>query len=116
MVAMKEFRAWSNRFTGPLPAAWGRAWGSVTRIDLDKSNLEGTLPPEWSQMKTLEVVNLSVQPRLSGVVPPSWGALPALKEVYLVDNPRMSGCLPAQWRTRLDKVNVTGSGITGFCP
>lgn len=70
----------------------GRAWSGVCR-DLGSNQLSGTLPPQWSALSAVQVLDVSSN-QLSGSIPQSWLGLPALQELRLNHN-NLNGSLPA---------------------
>lgn len=115
MAAVRTFWLADTSVTGQLPDAWGAGWRSIEDIGMERNQLTGTLPPSWSQMAAVREVKLVGNAGLTGAVPASWGELRALKVVELQGTPQLSGCLPPAWRS-VERVNISGSGITGFCP
>ena len=50
--------------------------------DLSKNHLSGTIPHEFGQLTTLEVLDLRNN-KLTGTVPPELGRLHSLKRLYV---------------------------------
>ncbi len=81
-----------NRFTGPIPAEWGR----LTRLlvlDLSDNDLTGEIPTELSGLGRLRVLDLSNN-ALSGPIPPELAKIETLRELQLGGN-SLTGCIPA---------------------
>ncbi|EPY18232.1 surface membrane protein gp46-like protein [Strigomonas culicis] len=82
--------------TGALPAAWSQM-PSVEYMDLQKNGLTGTLPAAWADLSTLEVLYLNDN-QLTGTLPAAWSKLSRLTELDLSGN-RFCGCEPDSWKT-----------------
>ncbi|KAK9794669.1 hypothetical protein WJX73_004931 [Symbiochloris irregularis] len=99
--------------------------GHLTAINFSGWNLQGTLAPEWSQLKNLQSMDLSGNPHLSGSLPPEWGlpgAFPALQHLFLGNNLNIGqpgGGLPPHWGSswpQLRTLDLTRTGIQGSLP
>jgi len=68
--------------------------GRVSKLALAGNQLNGTIPPELSNLTALQELYLSNN-RLSGQIPPELGNLTALQIFFFTDN-RISGQIPAE--------------------
>ncbi|KAH9307879.1 hypothetical protein KI387_035790 [Taxus chinensis] len=84
----------SNILTGGIPSLWNMhtQFRSLSYLNLEDNELEGTIPPNLDFHTTLTNIHLSYN-RLSGRIPPRIGNLYALVELRLRDN-QLSGSLP----------------------
>jgi hypothetical protein len=82
--------------------------------------LSGQLPESYSSLAQLEKLVLNNN-NLSLSVPPSWSQLKSLKAAYLYNNGELKGCAPSSWKAQFapdfdaDAYIVEGTGLTGFC-
>ncbi|KAK6133521.1 hypothetical protein DH2020_032735 [Rehmannia glutinosa] len=79
------------------PCAWSGVHcldGKVHMLDLSKNHLSGTIPPEFGQLKTLEVLDLRDN-KLNGTVPAELGRLHSLKRLLLCNN-GFEGSIPVE--------------------
>ena len=82
-------------------------------LQLDKNELEGAIPPSWSDLKFLETLSLGGNHGLSGEVPPWLGDLRHLHEVTLSGGgltgrlPDLSAC------TRLSTLDLSSNSLSG---
>ncbi|XP_042025427.1 probable leucine-rich repeat receptor-like serine/threonine-protein kinase At3g14840 isoform X2 [Salvia splendens] len=85
----------------------------VTRIDLTRNFLNGSLPPDWSSMGSLRIISV-LGNRLSGPIPKEYGSITSLEELVLEANqftgnvPGEIGDLPRIRRLLLNSNNFTG--------
>lgn len=72
--------------------------GSLTNLEqlqLQHNAINGTLPPEWSNMTNIKNLYL-YNYYISGSLPASWAVLPYLVEIQLYQN-NLTGTLPKSW-------------------
>ena len=90
--------------------------GLVTQVDLDKNNLQGTIPSEIGQLNTL--VNLSLENnQLSGTLPIDLGQLKTLTRLALASN-QFNGSIPTGIGelTNLGVLGLQNNQFTGSIP
>ena len=106
-----------------LPSCWGSFTG-MQELSLHGLDLVGTLPASWAGMVNLTHLLLGDNPRLSGSLPPNWSALQQLKLLDLSLNyenglrGNISGTLPASWSnmTKLEALDLWRSSVEGKLP
>lgn len=106
-----------------LPSCWGSFTG-MQELSLHGLDLEGTLPASWAGMANLTHLLLGDNPRLSGSLPPGWSALQQLKLLDLSLNyenglrGNISGALPTSWSnmTKLEALDLWRSSVEGKLP
>lgn len=106
-----------------LPSCWGSFVG-MQELSLHGLDLEGTLPAAWSNMVNLTHLLLGDNPRLGGSLPPEWSTLQQLKLLDLSLNyetglrGNISGTLPASWSnmTKLEALDLWRSSVEGKLP
>ena len=79
--------------TGSVPPELGELAGLIT-LDLSYNRLTGGIPPELGTLGSLWNLDLSSN-RLTGGIPPELGSLPGLAFLILSDN-RLTGEIPAE--------------------
>ena len=80
-----------NQLRGSLPRELGKL-SALTRLDLSYNQLGDSLPPELGKLLALDNLNLSDN-QLTGSLPSELGNLLALRKLNLTDN-RLSGSIP----------------------
>ena len=92
------------------------AAGRVTRLDLYKNNLSGTIPRHLGQLTSLRYLRLSGN-QLKGVIPPSLGQLTDLTSLSLADN-QLSGRIPSELGqlANLENLYLVINRLTGEIP
>ena len=75
----------NNKFTGPIPASIGRAWGTLREILFLKNSLSGCLPYEIGFLGLNTVFDASSN-FLTGPIPQSFGCLKSLQYLNLANN------------------------------
>ena len=106
-----------------LPSSWGSFTG-MQELSLHGLDLEGTLPASWAGMVNLTHLLLGDNPRLRGSLPPNWSVLQQLKLLDLSLNyenglrGNISGTLPASWSnmTKLEALDLWRSSVAGKLP
>ena len=106
-----------------LPSCWGSFTG-MQELSLHGLDLEGTLPASWAGMVNLTHLLLGDNPRLAGSLPPGWSAMQQLKLLDLSLNyenglrGNISGSLPASWSnmTKLETLDLWRSSVAGKLP
>ena len=90
-------------------------WLSLAEIP-GYAGVSYSLPPEWSKLRRLEVLDLCPS-RVSGHLPPSWGSMTSLKRLRICSR-NLEGPLPAAWAqlANLRWLSLSGTGITGPLP
>ena len=86
--------------------------GRVTRLELERNLLLGTLPPEIGNLSKLVTLSL-FRNWLAGTLPSEIGNLTNLEHLYLREN-RLEGPLP-QSLTSLENLSALGLSDTGLC-
>ncbi len=92
------------------------AQGRVTRLELLKNNLAGTIPPELGNLSNLTVLNL-YDNQLEGIVPAELGNLTSLTTLILRNND-FNGSIPAELGqlNDLEVLVLNGNELTGDIP
>ena len=83
---------------GPLGMWYGVSTdvgGCVTRIELGRNDLSGTIPSELGNLAKLETLNLAGNRSLNGEIPPELGHLAHLRSLRLNHND-LHGAIPAE--------------------
>jgi hypothetical protein len=88
--------------------------GDVTGISLTGYSLEGTLPTDFSELSSLEVLIL-VNCDISGTIPPAVARMSNLREVDLSLN-HFTGGLPHFASTRLTVLSLAHNMFSGPMP
>jgi len=101
--------------TGTLPPRWSEL-KSITDMDMHGNRLAGTLPPQWSELTVIADMDLGFN-ILSGTLPPQWSTLSSLKRMRMEEN-SLTGALPPQWSTLsdIDRMHLSGNDFTGTLP
>ncbi len=88
----------------------------VTRIDLNRNQLSGTIPSELGDLTNLIQLDL-FQNQLTGTIPPALGNLANLTQLYLYNND-LTGGLPPELGTLTNLVNfdVGANDLSGTIP
>jgi len=122
---------WTTRTNWPAtPAAWAQAtlpdaatwygvqvaYGDVRSLNLDRSNLTGSLPGSLAQLQALTWLNVD-RNHLTGPLPLPLGQLPLLS-VLILSNNQFAGELPADWSQAqsLQALILGGNALTGPFP
>ncbi|XP_050882803.1 probable leucine-rich repeat receptor-like serine/threonine-protein kinase At3g14840 isoform X2 [Lathyrus oleraceus] len=66
----------------------------VVSIILKGQNLPGTLPPELTRLRYLQIIDLS-RNYLNGTIPKQWGSMMNISKIALLGN-RLTGSIPAE--------------------
>nr|P21978.1 RecName: Full=Surface membrane glycoprotein GP46/M-2; Flags: Precursor [Leishmania amazonensis]AAA29234.1 surface membrane glycoprotein GP46/M-2 [Leishmania amazonensis] len=103
MILALDFGAMGQGLSGTLPPSWSSMKHLIV-LDLEGTKVSGTLPPEWSEMTSAEALQLE-NCGLSGSLPTSWSSMPKLRIVSLSGN-HFCGCVPDSWREK-DRLDVT---------
>ena len=92
------------------------ALGHVTRLELLRNNLVGTIPRELGQLSNLKVLNL-VGNQLVGILPSELGQLTNLNILALGNN-ALSGSIPVEYAKLgdLEVLHIFGNRLTGSIP
>lgn len=77
---------------GTLPPSYSLLT-QLTRISLEFSNIQGSLPAQWSSMLSLSGLSLSWMPRLTGTFPAQWSTLVNLV-AFNFDQGSLGGPIP----------------------
>jgi len=80
--------------TGTLPSSWGQMRKLVGLDVVNFPGLTGSLPSEWASMTSLETLRVTYT-QISGEIPPELGQLTSLKELGLHKN-RLVGAMPEE--------------------
>jgi Leucine-rich repeat (LRR) protein len=88
---------------------------SLSFLDFNRNDLEGTIPSSFGLMKSLSVIGLEGN-SFNGTIPSFLGSLP-LKQLAL-DYNSLTGTIPASLGllTKLQVLNLAGNGLTGTIP
>ena len=80
------------------------------------TGLTGTLPPSWSSLSQLQLLDVSGH-RLNGTLPNSWQSFPELRDLKLSNN-NLTGTLPPYWGhlTQLQTMDLSGNNLNGTVP
>ena len=91
--------------------------GRVTRLDLSRNGLSGSIPPALGQLARLEWLDLSHNERLSKAIPPELGRLTQLQGMFLGFN-ELSGGIPSALAglTQLQELDLGVNQLTGTIP
>jgi pimeloyl-ACP methyl ester carboxylesterase len=101
-----------NELTGEIPPELSQL-SSLEWLDLDSNDLTGEIPPELSQLSSLEWLTLSAN-QLTGEIPPELGQLSSLEYLWLDPNqltgeiPPELGQLSSLWSLGLGYNQLTG--------
>ena len=111
MIDLQTLSLKNNWLNGSLPFEWSHM-RTLSELDLSGNQLRGPLPPDWSSVTTLTRFNVSGN-RLNGPLPPQWGSM----QIYVLDisDNELSGSLPSEWGnlTRLTELHVGGNQLSG---
>ncbi len=90
--------------------------GRVVSLDLRRSNLTGSIPPELGKLANLSYLNLS-ENELSGSIPPELGNLANLSSFSVYSN-ELSGPIPPELGdlANLSSLLLTGNELSGPIP
>ena len=102
-----------------------RALPKLKVLDLQRTWLSGTLPPEYGSLSWLEALYLGNGDsmiivggnKLSGTLPAAWSGMVAMKDLNLSTN-RLSGPLPASWGSlaNMEKLYLQKNELSGPLP
>ena len=108
----------TNWLNGPINTWHGITVVSdkVTKIELKKNNLEGTIPEVLGNLESLEYLDLDSN-KISGTIPVELGNLTNLVLLYLNDN-QLTGSIPEglQQLVKLKWLNLRQNLLTGSIP
>jgi hypothetical protein len=102
---------------GGIPTEWGAALTRLTRLDLSKQALSGTIPSELGLLQNLTSLRL-LENDLRQTLPTEVGQLSNLEHMWLYGN-RLRGTLPSELgrlSSRLAALVVTHNRFTGTAP
>ena len=90
--------------------------GRVTKLDVEKNQLTGSIPVELADLSELVHLNLSWN-QLSGSIPSELGNLSKLEKIYLSIN-KLTGSIPKELGnlSNLQEILVTANDLTGSIP
>ena len=90
--------------------------GRVTGVDLNNNQLTGPIPPELSNLASLQELQLSKN-QLTGEIPPELGDLSSLRLLDLGAN-RLTGPIPSELGNlaELQWLRLSGNQLTGCIP
>jgi hypothetical protein len=93
-----------------------RALPKLKVLDLEQTQLSGTLPPEYGSLARLEVLYLWGN-KLTGPLPAAWSGMVAMKDLELSAN-QLSGPLPASWGSlaKMEKLYLDENKLSGTLP
>ena len=120
---LNEEKKWNVASDTPPDASVVANWHGVTvegtrvtEIDLGKTNLRGTIPPELGNLSELRVLKLNKN-NLTGTIPPELGGLTALQHLNLINN-SLSGTIPSELSglSSLTKLRLHNNKLTGPIP
>jgi hypothetical protein len=101
-----------------IPSAIG-LYTALTRLELSRAGMTGTLPTEIGLLTDLVDVHMATNAGLSGSLPTQFGAMSRLRDVYLNDNAGLTGTLPSQLGNWYDvrRLNLENNlGLVGTVP
>lgn len=93
------------------------AEGNVTKLDLSRNGLSGTIPPAIGMLESLVFLILETNGRLSGPIPPELGNLDNLALLWLEHN-ELTGSIPSELGDlpSLVSLKLSHNGLTGQVP
>ena len=110
----------ANWMTGKPLNAWYGVYtdnsGKVTRLELTRNGLTGTIPPEAGELQSLEFVALDDN-RVTGSIPPELGDLSNLRSLSISSN-ELTGSIPPELGGLDDLLGLYlfGNRLTGSIP
>ena len=107
---------WPGITVYPLPSVATTTPRRVTRINLDDTGLDGSIPAKLGDLSGLQVLRLR-QNRLSGSIPTKLGDIDSLQRMFLSGN-RLSGSIPTELGTlsNLQYLELGHNELTGSIP
>jgi len=104
MVNLVTLDLGSNNFQGPLPPLTNHS--NLATIDFSSNNLEGQLPESYSNLNSLERLDLSQNPGINGTIPESLSRLTNLRQLS-IDGTALTGSVPASFCQDGRMINIT---------
>jgi hypothetical protein len=109
--------AGNPRLSGTLPPSFDQLSGLV-ELDLSRTRISGNLGGWTGRLRTLRKLQLD-HTELSGTVPPELGALTRLESLFLHESRHLSGTLPTalgELRVLRHGVSLAGTRLSGTLP
>lgn len=114
-VALREFIAGTNQFSGEMPATLGNGMPLLQSLNLSGNQLSGGIPRSVAKLGGLAQLDLS-RNLLSGEVPAELGAMPVLNALDLSSNKLSGDIPPALARLKLSSLNLSSNQLGGQVP
>lgn len=111
---------WTWNVRSPLSRWRGLVWGGdpprIIGLNLRRSRLSGSIPPQLGNLDGLQVLNLSAN-QLEGAIPPELGKLRNLRHLALAGN-QLTGRIPPQLADLpgLQRLQLGGNDLSGCVP
>ncbi|KAI5077486.1 hypothetical protein GOP47_0007310 [Adiantum capillus-veneris] len=114
-----ETAAWDGSYTDPC--TWHHVTCSadkmkVTRLELGRLRLSGTISPDISKLHSLQILSL-VDNNITGAIPPELGSLSSLNTLDLSNN-QLSGGIPSTFGQlkSLNSLRLNNNSLSGSIP
>ncbi|KAH7287517.1 hypothetical protein KP509_32G059600 [Ceratopteris richardii] len=115
LPSLTFFSAFSNNFTGPIPAAFSRL-PKLQHLDLGGSFFDGNIPRSLGDLSGLNYLGLSGN-LLTGAIPHELGSLGQLRYLFMAYN-RLNGSIPPEIGklVHLEYMDLCCTGLSGPIP
>lgn len=89
--------------------------GRITKLGLDRMNVDGLIPEAISSLTALQWLNLANNSKLHSSIPASLIQLPSLISLF-IDHTSVSGQLPPKVGRNLNQISFSSTKLTGVIP